>query len=138
MASFDVFLQKAGDPASAKVEQIEAGIIGEAWELARQKYYRPVEDPDWSEYQIVRITPTGEAQEGLSFEERARLTMPVWADSSPAGRARAAEMNTGPAQGQPGYVAPQGLSSEQEVRDRVAATAPIAATKKGPMTDDAP
>ena len=110
MATFDVYLQKAGDPYSAKVEQVQAAIIGEAWDVARATYYKPYGDPDWTDYQIVRIEPEGET----AARAAAASASPMWADAG------GVTMGAGAPQGAPGYVAKQGVSEEAQRAEAMA------------------
>lgn len=106
MATFDVHLEQAGAPYSHKVEALDAHDIGEAWELARQKYYLPVDDPNYTDFQIVRIdTPPVEG-------ELSPLHMPPMF-AVPGATAHV--MGVGPAQGEPGFVAKQGVSLAEQM-----------------------
>ena len=125
MATFDVYLQKAGDPSSAKMEQVQAAIIGEAWDVARATYYKPYGDPDWTDYQIVRIEPEGETAARVAAAAVLPLNAPL-----------SAPMIPGPAQGEPGYVAPQGLS-QQEQANRAMAMGTKVETKDAEVTANA-
>jgi hypothetical protein len=119
MATFDVYLQKAGDPSSAKMEQVQADIIGEAWDVARATYYKPYGDPDWTAYQIVRIEPEGET----ASRAAAASGLPLFPNPGPG------TTGDGAFQGQPGYVAPQGLSEIAQLERSKASGV------KGPMED---
>jgi hypothetical protein len=106
MATFDVHLERAGAPTSHKTESLDAHDIAEAWELARTKYYVPLDDPNCTDFQIVRI----EAQPIEGELRMPLMALPLFADSSVASRV----VKTGPVQGSPGFVAKQGVSESEQ------------------------
>jgi hypothetical protein len=62
---FNVTLEAAGDPASRRVETLEAADIIVAWSIALDTYYKPSDHPEFSPLQIVGIDVPGDRPGGL-------------------------------------------------------------------------